>query len=213
MGSFFLLEAEEKCQLGPCFTPDIINAKMTSKIPYVLPAPISVEAFPFTEATSTAVEVSDPFASFDLNELKQMPFHALTRTERLPTIVTDVYDGDTVYGVIHDPVLGLTDKYRIRMNGYDSPEMKPSRSLPDRDAEIARAKEAKREMERLVLSTEETGKRIVELQFDGWDKYGRVLATIFVPELEESVNSYMITHGYGYEYHGGTKQKKKEAVA
>lgn len=133
-----------------------------------------------------------------------MPFHELSRDRLLKVVVTKVYDGDTVYGVIEDG--DHVGKYRIRMTGYDSPEMKPPKNLANRDAVIVKAKEAKKVMERLVLSTEKTDKRILRLQFDGWDKYGRVLGTIYLSEMNESVNHYMITNGYGYEYDGGTKK-------
>ena len=47
--------------------------------------------------------------------------------------IVNVYDGDTCYAVFmlyNTPV-----KFKIRMNGYDSPEMKPLLSNPNRDKE------------------------------------------------------------------------------
>ena len=52
--------------------------------------------------------------------------------------VVSVYDGDSCRVVFNHN--GQINKWNIRMNGYDSPEMRPSRSLPNRDEIKAKAK-------------------------------------------------------------------------
>ena len=47
--------------------------------------------------------------------------------------VIDVYDGDTIKVLMH--YRGYIDQWTIRMNGYDSPEIKPAKSNPNRDKE------------------------------------------------------------------------------
>ncbi len=114
--------------------------------------------------------------------------------------IVSVYDGDTCTAVFK--FKGEYVKFKIRMYGYDSPEIKPSLSLLDRDQIIANAKKAKKELEKLILG------KVVTLKCGEWDKYGRLLGHIYVGELNELyVNDYMIKNGFGYEYHGGTKQK------
>ena len=54
--------------------------------------------------------------------------------------VVSVYDGDTCRVVI--PFKGEFYKWNVRLDGYDTPEMRPSRSKPNRDVEIAAAKAA-----------------------------------------------------------------------
>ena len=114
--------------------------------------------------------------------------------------IVRVYDGDTCFAVFYlnnQPV-----KFKIRMFGYDSPELKPSLSLPNREKEIKKANEAKSEMEKLVLN------KIVRLECGGWDKYGRLLGKIYLKNdnKELYLNEYMIEKGFGYSYFGGTKK-------
>ena len=117
--------------------------------------------------------------------------------------VVDIYDGDTCRVVFNHN--GQINKWNIRMNGYDSPEMRPSRSLPNRDEIKAKAKESKAYLKSLIASNDE---QLVYLKCGKFDKYGRLLGTIFVNQFDlESVNNLMIKNGYAYEYHGGTKKK------
>ena len=88
--------------------------------------------------------------------------------------IVKVYDGDTCYAVFilnNKPV-----KFRIRMEGYDSPEIKPLLSKPNRENEIIAANLAKTEMETLVLN------KVVKLHCGTWDKYGRLLAKIYIDD-------------------------------
>ena len=109
--------------------------------------------------------------------------------------VLSVYDGDTITLAIK------LDKHyfqrRIRMYGYDSPEMKPLKKLKNRDEIIKNAKIAKHVLEEKILN------KIVECHIIGFDKYGRILANIICSE--ENINDFMLKSGYGYEYFGGKK--------
>ncbi len=122
--------------------------------------------------------------------------------------VTSVYDGDTlrVVFVYRSEVI----QYKVRMLGYDSPEMRPLRSAPNREVTKAAALRAKAAISERVLG------KIVTMKCGGFDKYGRLLATLYtggVPEGghaaltmdEQSVNDWMIASGYGVPYDGGTK--------
>jgi endonuclease YncB( thermonuclease family) len=112
--------------------------------------------------------------------------------------IVDVYDGDTVRGVFEHN--GVYNKWTIRMYGYDSPEMRPSRKLENR-LEIKKNAIISRDfLKTLVLD------KIVGLECLSFDKYGRVLANIYIDSIDESINDYMITNGYGYAYFGGTKK-------
>ena len=64
--------------------------------------------------------------------------------------VIKVYDGDTLWVAI-DIHLKIY-KFKVRMLGYDSPEMKPRLNLPKREEEIVAAKKAKKYIEDLVLN-------------------------------------------------------------
>jgi endonuclease YncB( thermonuclease family) len=130
------------------------------------------------------------------------PEYGFTNQTLIGKIVS-VYDGDTCTAIVL--INGAFQKIKIRCNGYNSPEMKPPKTDPNRDAQIAHAKEAKTALEQLVLD------KIVTLQVHGFDKYGRFLATIFVNvrkcffSKKVNVNATMISNGYGVFYEGGTK--------
>lgn len=110
--------------------------------------------------------------------------------------IVRVYDGDTCFAVffLNDSLV----KFKIRMEGYDTPEIKPRLDIENRLDEIEKAKKAKQELERLILN------QIVFLHCGGWDKYGRLLATIYT-ETKINVNQHMIELNFGKEYYGGKK--------
>jgi endonuclease YncB( thermonuclease family) len=78
--------------------------------------------------------------------------------------------------------------------------MKPPVSNPNRDEIKKKAVIAKDALKKYLDG-------ITYLRFDGFDKYGRVLGTLFqTKEDTVSVNQKMIDSGNGYVYNGGTKQ-------
>ena len=110
--------------------------------------------------------------------------------------IVRVYDGDTCFAVFY-----LNDtlvKFKIRMEGYDTPELKPRLNIENRLDEIEKANKAKQELEKLIFN------QIVFLHCGGWDKYGRLLATIYT-QTKINVNQYMIDLHFGKEYYGGKK--------
>jgi len=119
--------------------------------------------------------------------------------------VVDVYDGDTItVNMILDTKIR---RIKVRMEGYDSPEMRPPRSQVDRDEEIQAAKESKSILRLAVFN------KIVTIRCGKFDKYGRLLGTIIVNtgnvfcSNSINVNSFMIKEGHGIPYDGGTKIK------
>jgi hypothetical protein len=114
-----------------------------------------------------------------------------------------VYDGDTFTVVIK---FGGNDlDVRCRALGYDSPEMKPKLSDPDRDNIIKAAHEAKAFLSSMILN------KVIYITFyEKNDMYGRSLVTIEVPDESKkmiSVNECMIKTDHGKLYNGGTKGK------
>jgi endonuclease YncB( thermonuclease family) len=128
------------------------------------------------------------------------PYFSFNDEVHLAKIVK-CYDGDSIYCVFkHNKKY---QKFKIRMDGYDSPEMKPSRKLDDevREDIKRRAKLAKKRIEELILD------KNVYLFCHGFDKYGRILGTVKI-NLDDSatVNEIMVEEGHGYLYEGGTKK-------
>lgn len=131
--------------------------------------------------------------------------------------IVDVYDGDTCSVVI---ILNrMLTKFKIRCYGYDSPELKPLKNEKNRGDIIKIANISKNYLISRITnvnislyksySTNETKElikdntKLVKIKCYGWDKYGRLLADIYVDNV--NINLEMIKNNYGIEYHGKTK--------
>jgi endonuclease YncB( thermonuclease family) len=122
----------------------------------------------------------------------------------------DFYDGDTFNIIIshYDSVY----HFKARMFGYDSPEMKPSLSLENREEIKKNAVRAKNRLAELL-----SAKDYFKVRCHEFDKYGRLLVSVMCDddatssshEFEHTVNAQMIKEGHGYSYHGGTKLKQQ----
>lgn len=127
--------------------------------------------------------------------------------------VVSCYDGDTA-----DIVLPLGDQYwkfKCRMLGYNSPEMKPLKTKVGREEEkIAALKSKQAVMSELCDSVDISkmytnreldecvgrNRRILQIQCHEFDKYGRVLVTIRRHSSEETINDWMVRNGYAIKY-------------
>ena len=90
------------------------------------------------------------------------------------------------------------------MEGYDSPEMRPSKSNPNRDAEKKAALESKNYLKNLIQKNPE---QLIYIECGDFDKYGRLLGTLYLKQNDNnSVNQMMIDNKHGYIYNGGTKE-------
>ena len=133
---------------------------------------------------------------------KKTPNFSLEGQMKLCKVV-DVYDGDTCK-VVFD-MNGDLYRWNVRMDGYDTPEIRPRKTVPNRDIVKKAARESRDFFKSLVCKDPE---QLVYILCGGFDKYGRLLGKIYVnQEDDQSVNEIMIEKGYGYEYHGGTKKK------
>ena len=117
--------------------------------------------------------------------------------------VIKVYDGDTItiacriyngYSSVEPPELY---RFSVRLNGIDSPEMK---SRHENEKKLAHVSQE-------ALSNLIFGK-IVTLQNISMEKYGRVLADVYLGSL--NVNQWMLEGGYVVKYDGGTKHRPNE---
>ena len=122
--------------------------------------------------------------------------------------VVNIYDGDTCKIVCNYPIKSKLTRFPCRMYGYDSPEMKPLKSVVNRDAEIAAAKQAKEHFCNILSETSEK----VWIYSRGLDKYGRLLADLYKTKQDainrkNSINDRMVNDGHGTPYFGGTKEQ------
>lgn len=112
--------------------------------------------------------------------------------------IVDVYDGDTFTGCFY--YNNKLYKYKFRCLGYDSPEMKPLKINKNRDQEKIEANKAKQRFIELIEN------KLVTVEMGKFDKYGRILATVYHTHISNTINDIMIKEGHGVPYSGGTKQ-------
>jgi micrococcal nuclease len=102
--------------------------------------------------------------------------------------VVKVYDGDTI--TIGAIVMEVAYRFSVRLNGIDTPELHG----PDKDKAIL----ARDDLSKLIMN------KIVRLENVGTEKYGRVLADVYLDKIH--INQWMIEKGHAKEYHGGKKE-------
>jgi endonuclease YncB( thermonuclease family) len=171
-------------------------------------SPISILALP---------DVQLEFATNDIEEFNIDDYQCYGR-------VVDVYDGDTISVVIVQ--FKQLVKYKVRLFGIDTPEMKPKKkdhpNEESRQEEKEFANVAKRLVSNLILG------KTVWIHFIEKGKYGRYLAKVYVladvmpskwkratkvfrkkltivPKLE--LSSWMVENKYAIKYMGGKKIK------
>jgi micrococcal nuclease len=108
-------------------------------------------------------------------------------------MVIKVYDGDTFTIASKLPYdKSPLYKFSVRLNNIDCPEMK---SNDPNEKECAKL--AKEELTNLILN------KVVSLKNLDNDKYGRILADVFIDNIH--INEHMIKKRLAVYYDGGTK--------
>lgn len=134
--------------------------------------------------------------------------------------VVEMYDADTCKIVL--PLNNSFYKFTCRLNGIDTPEMKPKKEKPNRETEILWAKKARNELMRMVCPNGKTidnleakkedivkdleeNRNLITIKCMEFDKYGRLLVEMFVDGTSDSLNKILVNKGMAVEYNGGTK--------
>ena len=138
---------------------------------------------------------------------KNTPLFTL-KGAKIKAKVVYVYDGDTIHIVF--PMYTLNGKkverrWKCRLSGIDTPEIKTKNEEEKKRAIAIRD----------ILHAKLFGKT-VWIYCDGFDKYGRLLITVYTVGMGKdwvhagkwcgTVNYWMLEKGYAYAYHGGKKQ-------
>jgi endonuclease YncB( thermonuclease family) len=116
--------------------------------------------------------------------------------------VIKVYDADTITIAAKIPFKKGTNKdnilyrFSVRLNGIDAPEMKGKGITEE---EKTAAQEAKQFVSNLILN------KCVKLQNVTNEKYGRILADVYIGEIH--LNEFLLKEHYVVPYDGGTKKK------
>jgi endonuclease YncB( thermonuclease family) len=107
-----------------------------------------------------------------------------------------VYDGDTITAAFD--LGGVFYTFSIRMNGYDSPEIRTKDENEKKFAILSRDY-----LKSIILD------KIITLKCKSNDKYGRILADVEYEGID--INKKMLENGYSIKYDGGTKQVRDYA--
>lgn len=112
--------------------------------------------------------------------------------------VIKVYDGDTITIASKLPnTENPIYRFSVRLNGIDSAEIKGKTAN-----EIKLAFEARDKLHELVFG------KMIHLKNISTEKYGRILADVYLDELH--VNQWMLDNGLAIPYDGGTKHRPIE---
>lgn len=112
--------------------------------------------------------------------------------------VIKVYDGDTITIAAKLPnTYGPLYRFSVRLNGIDSAEIK-SKSKAEKDRAI---------LARDALHFKIDG-RTVTLKNVSTEKYGRILADVYLDDL--NLSEWMLENKYAVPYDGGTKIRPDE---
>ena len=149
----------------------------------------------------------DPGKDVECSLIETTPFIPDVRYGR----VVKVYDGDTItIGARMYPIHSSQPIYRfsVRLNGIDTPELRGSGPEEHEIAILARDWLANRIKDRMVA-----------LEDVSFEKYGRLLATVYLMEQQktcgvtkwvkvgDSFNDLLIRERLAVKYDGGTKEK------
>jgi endonuclease YncB( thermonuclease family) len=120
--------------------------------------------------------------------------------------IVDVYDGDTITIVFyynHSPI-----KIKIRMAGYDTPEVKNYKSNENGDLHKKAGLYVKEKLKNKILN------KILWIKFDKEEKYGRTMGFLYeisdtnkLKENDVCINNWIIDNKYGKIYNGGKKEE------
>jgi endonuclease YncB( thermonuclease family) len=137
--------------------------------------------------------------------------------------IVECYDADTCKIAL--PLHNTYYKFTCRLNGIDTPEMKPLKSKPNRDNEIVWAKKARAELLKLICDNSfasnfdnldikkdevikilKQNRKLVTVKCDSYDKYGRLLVELYNGDSEKSFNDILVEKKFAVKYDGGHKE-------
>lgn len=155
------------------------------------------------------------FATYDISTpeftLKEMRLHGR---------LVDIIDGDSLVVIL--PILDGFYKYHVRINGIDTCEIKSKMEENKRLALMART-----EILNLVTKQDfgyDTDRKMIQeklnqdvyiiyLECGDFDKYGRLLADVYVNNSKEMCFAdHLVDIGLAYRYTGDTKLSEQEQL-
>ncbi len=171
------------CIFSKCFKKQNNNSIIESSIsiPVSVPVPIPIET-----QTSLKLDILNPLPIQWNQTIQFIP--PITRAQ-----VIKVYDGDTITIASKLPFESSPlYRFSVRLAGIDAPEMN---SKDNEEKECALF--SQKALELIVLH------KIIELKNITIEKYGRLLADIYLQDLH--INKYLLENRYVVSYNGKKK--------
>jgi endonuclease YncB( thermonuclease family) len=143
---------------------------------------------------------------------KHSPQWTLSGLDTLARVVS-IYDGDTLMAVV--PCAGGFFRFSVRLDGIDTCEMNSAAAANRNIARLARDR-----LGQMITNTDfgwddvlERDVCLVRLKCGGFDKYGRLLASVFSAGTQKkSYNDVLVEERLAYVYNGGTKLAEEEQM-
>ena len=133
--------------------------------------------------------------------------------------VVDIYDGDTCKIVLI--INNILYKFNCRLTGLDTPEIKPQLTKCNRETEILEAYKCRNKLIQLSTNCDidlesnlkkkdctklfELNTKIITVICHEFDKYGRLLVSLYDNDNEISYNDILINDGFAKKYDGKRK--------
>lgn len=135
-----------------------------------------------------------------INKLSSNDIHELSFNNYITFAkVISVYDGDTATLGFPIPNTDIIFKWKCRLQGIDTPELRTKDMI-----EKKLAIEAKNALEEMMKINS-----IVKIHCGKFDKYGRILVNIYTLNEDysekECVNDFLLKNNYAVKYYGGKK--------
>ena len=144
--------------------------------------------------------------------LADTPYYSLKDQTKLSKVMS-VYDGDSV--TIATVINNVPTMFRCRLEGVDTPELKPRLGIENRESHVVMAKRARNRVAQMVTNCDvdlgsmdtkldvSSNTKLIEVKCGKFDKYGRLL--ISIPHHSKTVSDILIEEQLGKPYYGGTK--------
>jgi endonuclease YncB( thermonuclease family) len=119
--------------------------------------------------------------------------------------IIDIYDGDTITVVFK--VFGKYSIFKCRIMHIDTPEIKKKVKPSSEEEKIKFEKEKKRGLIIRDIMREKLLNKIIKINCDKFDKYGRLLIEFNIPETNIKIHNWLIENNYARPYEGKHKEE------
>lgn len=168
---------------------------------------------PISQYFSAQVNKNDDIQQLKKCTLETTPFYSLEDQTKLCKVMS-VYDGDSI--TVATIINKAPTMFKCRLEGVDTPELKPRLGIEGRNEHIRKAKLARNRVAQLVTDCEiplesdqkkldiSANTKLISVKCGKFDKYGRLL--ISIPHESQTVSEILVQEKLANIYGGGTKQ-------